>query len=215
MSKSCWMSSKQCRPWSDATCGIWSGSTLFALPFLAKYKVLAVNKIYHSCLLWESWTCPTYEPQHEKWEPNEYKNQRGHPHDKTLHPLLSEMHSVKILIRLHECAGRSESLLDTLIRRFVFCIIAHMYAHWIFIMVKDCHLTLVLLIGFISAIWTTFFWVVSVAQLVKTLDAAVLGAVAALIRACMAWVRPQAKALRNFSEDYFSVMDGKRRESLP
>ena len=46
--------------------------------------------------------------------------------------------------------------------------------------------------------------------IVKTLDAAVLGAVVALVRACMAWVQPQAKALRNFSEDYFSVMDGKR-----
>ena len=43
----------------------------------------------------------------------------------------------------------------------------------------------------------------------KQKNAAVLGAVAALVRACMAWVRPQAKALRNFSEDYFSVMDGK------
>ena len=52
-------------------------------------------------------------------------------------------------------------------------------------------------------------------QLVKTLDAAVLGAVAALVRACMAWVRPQAKALRIFFEDFVSVMDGKRRELLP
>ena len=32
------------------------------------------------------------------------------------------------------------------------------------------------------------FGLISVAQLVKTLDAAVLGAVAALVRACMAWV---------------------------
>ena len=29
--QNCWMSSKQCRPWSDAAlCGVWSGSTLFA-----------------------------------------------------------------------------------------------------------------------------------------------------------------------------------------
>ena len=41
----------------------------------------------------------------------------------------------------------------------------------------------------------SFLGVVSVAQLVKTPDVAVLGAVAALVRACMAWVRPQAKAL--------------------
>ena len=61
-------------------------------------------------------------------------------------------------------------------------------------------------VGFIS---------VSVAQLVKTPDAAVLSAVAALVRPCIAWVRPQAKAFRNFSEDYFFIMDGKRRESIP
>ena len=33
----CWMSGKQCRPWSDAAfCGIWSGSTLFAKACLLK-----------------------------------------------------------------------------------------------------------------------------------------------------------------------------------
>ena len=53
-------------------------------------------------------------------------------------------------------------------------------------------------IGFISAIWTTFFRVVSLAQFVKTLDAAVLGAVAALVRASMAWVRPRQKHLEIF-----------------
>ena len=65
------------------------------------------------------------------------------------------------------------------------------------------------------ALFEQQFWgVVSVAQLVKTPDAAVLGAVAALVRACMTWIRPQAKALRTFSENYISVMDEKRRESL-
>ena len=30
VSKNCWMSGKQCRPWSDTSfCSIWSGSTLF------------------------------------------------------------------------------------------------------------------------------------------------------------------------------------------
>ena len=29
--KTCWMSGKQCRPWSDtAFCGVWPGLTLFA-----------------------------------------------------------------------------------------------------------------------------------------------------------------------------------------
>ena len=41
--------------------------------------------------------------------------------------------------------------------------------------------------------------VVSIAQIVKTPNAAVLGAVAALVRVCMAWVRIQAKALRNYN----------------
>ena len=36
--KKCWMSGKQCRPWSDATfCGIWSGSTLFDKVYLSQY----------------------------------------------------------------------------------------------------------------------------------------------------------------------------------
>ena len=46
-----------------------------------------------------------------------------------------------------------------------------------------------------SAIEKPFLGVVSVAQLAKTPDAAVLAAVAALVRACTAWARPQAKAL--------------------
>ena len=37
MYKNCWMSGKQCRPWSDAMfCGIWSGSTLFAQAYLSQ-----------------------------------------------------------------------------------------------------------------------------------------------------------------------------------
>ena len=43
---------------------------------------------------------------------------------------------------------------------------------------------------------TAFFVIVSAGQLLKTPDAAELGAVAALVRACMAWVCPQAKSLR-------------------
>ena len=38
LSKSCWMSDKECRPWSDAASrGVWSGSTLFAQTCLTKY----------------------------------------------------------------------------------------------------------------------------------------------------------------------------------
>ena len=34
----CWMSGKQCRPWSDAAfCGVWSGCTLFAQTSLSEY----------------------------------------------------------------------------------------------------------------------------------------------------------------------------------
>ena len=43
--KYCYMYSKQCRSWSDATfCGIWSGSTLFAEAYLSQYlfRVIAV-----------------------------------------------------------------------------------------------------------------------------------------------------------------------------
>ena len=58
----------------------------------------------------------------------------------------------------------------------------------------------------ISAIWTTFLEIVSVSQLIKTPDAAVLSAVAALVRACLAWVRPQAKTI---------IMTLSRHNSVP
>ena len=40
--------------------------------------------------------------------------------EETLHPWLSRMWPVKILTRLHECAGWSESLLGAFVRRYVF-----------------------------------------------------------------------------------------------
>ena len=43
------------------------------------------------------------------------------PHEETLHPSLSRMCPVKILIRLRECAGWSESSLGAHIRRYFFC----------------------------------------------------------------------------------------------
>ena len=42
------------------------------------------------------------------------------PLDETLHPWLSKMRSVKILIRLRECAGLSKSSLGAHVRRYVF-----------------------------------------------------------------------------------------------
>ena len=44
----------------------------------------------------------------------------GYPHEETLHPWLSKMHPVKILIRLRECAGWSESWLGAHVRRYIF-----------------------------------------------------------------------------------------------
>ena len=41
-------------------------------------------------------------------------------HKETLHPWLSRMHTVKILIRLRECAVWSESSLETHVQRYVF-----------------------------------------------------------------------------------------------
>ena len=42
-------------------------------------------------------------------------------HKETLHPWLSKMHPGKILIRLRECAGWSESSLGALVWSYVFC----------------------------------------------------------------------------------------------
>ena len=42
------------------------------------------------------------------------------PHEDTLHPCLSKMWPVKILIRLRECPGWSESSLGVYVRMFVF-----------------------------------------------------------------------------------------------
>ena len=61
--------------------------------------------------------------------PNEDPNQSAHlrslnslrcPHEETLHPWLSKMRPVKILIRLHECAVWSESSLDAHVQWYVF-----------------------------------------------------------------------------------------------
>ena len=47
--KNCWMSSKQCRPWSDAAfCSIWSGSTLFLQACLSQYLGLLWHIICYS-----------------------------------------------------------------------------------------------------------------------------------------------------------------------
>ena len=38
----CWISGKQCRPWSDAAfCGVWPGSTLFANTFRSNYLLFS------------------------------------------------------------------------------------------------------------------------------------------------------------------------------
>ena len=42
------------------------------------------------------------------------------PHEETLHPWLSKMHTMKILIRLRKCAGWSKSSLCAHIQRYVF-----------------------------------------------------------------------------------------------
>ena len=42
------------------------------------------------------------------------------PHEETLYSLLSKMHSVKILIRLHKCTGWSEPLLGAHVQRYIF-----------------------------------------------------------------------------------------------
>ena len=43
------------------------------------------------------------------------------PHERTLHPWLSKMRQVKILIRLRECAVWSESSLGAPVHRYTFC----------------------------------------------------------------------------------------------
>ena len=51
VSKNCWMSGKQCRPWWDATfCIISSGSTLFAQAWLSEYSNYFC-KVTHSATL--------------------------------------------------------------------------------------------------------------------------------------------------------------------
>ena len=55
-------------------------------------------------------------------EPAHLHNLISHhcPHEETLHPWLSKMRPVKILIRLRECAGWSEFLLGRHIRMYFF-----------------------------------------------------------------------------------------------
>ena len=75
-----------------------------------------------------------FEPQREKtylWTcaPKEDSDQPANtrslislccPHEETLHPWLSKIRPVKVLIRLRECAGWSESSLGAHVRRYVF-----------------------------------------------------------------------------------------------
>ena len=48
-----------------------------------------------------------------------------YPHEETLHPWLSKMRLVKILIRLRDCASWSGSSLGAFIQRYVFDVVAH------------------------------------------------------------------------------------------
>ena len=80
------------------------------------------------------YTAKTSEPQRMKmylltWAPNEDSSQAAHPRslirlrcrqEGTLHHWLSKMCPVKILIRLRECAGWSESSLGAYAQRYVF-----------------------------------------------------------------------------------------------
>ena len=46
----CWMSGKQCRPWSgDGFCGVWSGSTLFAQACLSQHLGLLWCSVCEKC----------------------------------------------------------------------------------------------------------------------------------------------------------------------
>ena len=62
LSKNCWMSGKQWRPWSDtALCGVWSGSSLFAQACLSQHwaipfpvelsAVIFPSNCFKQCLL--------------------------------------------------------------------------------------------------------------------------------------------------------------------
>ena len=59
----------------------------------------------------------------ETWEKipsNMYVHHQSCMHQENLQPWLSKMCPVKILIRLYKCAGRSESLLDDHVQRYIF-----------------------------------------------------------------------------------------------
>ena len=102
---------KQYRPWSDAAfCDVCSGSTLFAKTYLSQYLGLfevssdmcARQRLKSACMSAHSdqiLSCL---------------------HEETLHPWLSKMCQMKILIRMHNCTGWSESLLSAHIWRYVF-----------------------------------------------------------------------------------------------
>ena len=45
------MSSKQCMPWSDASSGVWSGSTLFVQVCLSEYLGQLRNVAYSSNII--------------------------------------------------------------------------------------------------------------------------------------------------------------------
>ena len=94
-------------------------------------KAFAVGILWQRAL-YSCWIL--YEPQHEKMyflecASNEDSNQPALSVQsdqifscplETLHPWLSKMHPVKILIRLCGCAGWSDSLLGAQFQRYVF-----------------------------------------------------------------------------------------------
>ena len=99
---------------------------------LLHFIVKAIKDDLIDCLIWN----PTlyFELQRGKMYrltcgPNGDANQPAHPrslvslrcpHEETLHPWLSKMRPVKILIRLRECAGWSESSLGAHVQRSFF-----------------------------------------------------------------------------------------------
>ena len=120
----------QWRSWWDGTFwAVSSGSTLFAKVCVLVYKAERVNQFF---------TLPMImlitEPRREKTHLlisllNEDLNQPAYLRSlirifvvrkKTLHPWLSKMCRVKILIRRHECADWSESSLGGHVRRYIY-----------------------------------------------------------------------------------------------
>ena len=64
-------------------------------------------------------TCAPNEDSNQPAHPRSHQSPRC-PYDETMYRWLSKMRTVKILIRLRECAVRSESSLDAHVRRYSF-----------------------------------------------------------------------------------------------